>query len=265
MSRFTYKIALWMFFVSLIAYLIIILGVFVRTDALAGMSQGQQYFTMIFLELLLFVPLWIFIKVNGEKTRRIFRFRKVRKMHIFKLLLISFGLFLTLLSIEYIVHNLGYEIPKLDQNILLTNSGNLFLLFVLSAVVTPIVEEAVFRGFIFRVMLDRGYSPTMIIGVSSLLFSLAHLNSSAFLKIFAAGLILGFVAYYFHSIIPSIIIHSIFNILALVEINTPQIREWFMTYSTVFSVLLLGTGTLLLIAGILGIKNTVHIKRKRKE
>ena len=261
---FNYKTALFIFFVSLISYLVIVLGVIYKTDVLSNLTQGSRYIRYILLELLLIVPLWLYVKVNKKSLTRVFRMRKLDKLHFPLLLLIAFGMFFFFLGIEYISYVYKWCEPLVNNEMLVDYNWNLLILIPLSGIITPLVEEAVFRGFIFRVMLDRKYSKCLIIIVSSLLFASVHLNLLYFPRIFISGIILGYIAYFFHSIIPSVIIHSIFNMLALFEINLPQLRELFINNSKL-PYLLLGIGLLMFVAGMLGVKKKVHIKHKRKE
>lgn len=113
-------------------------------------------------------------------------------------------------------------------------------------------------------MLQRKYPPLFIVLFSSMIFFLAHMNASLILQLFLAGIILGYIAYFFHSIIPSIIIHSILNMLALVENNLPQIRENFIRGSETIPILVLVLGSIMLFLGMLGVKNKVYAQHKEK-
>lgn len=266
MSRyFTYKIALWIFFISLISYLIVIRGVFVKTDALTSLAQGGRYLVYIFLESILLFPLYLYVKINNESTKHFFRYRKVEKLHLGYLLLISISMFLMLLSADYLCYMTGLKEVNFSNDMVLTYNWNMILLVILGGIITPFVEEAVFRGFLFRIMFKRKYSPLYVILISSLIFAVAHMNSSSIIEIFLSGLILGYVAYFFHSIIPSIIIHSIYNMLAIFETNLPQIRESVIYGSKTLVILALVSGILLLLVGILGARKHVHIHHKHKE
>ena len=82
----------------------------------------------------------------------------------------------------------------------------LFLIYV--CLVGPILEEIIFRGFILKSM--RRYGNLTAIIVSSILFSMFHLNLVQFINPVLVGMLLAFIAIKSDSIFPSIIAH-IFN------------------------------------------------------
>jgi len=101
----------------------------------------------------------------------------------------------------------GITIPQPDfsfpkQNIYLI----LFLMYV--CFVGPILEEIIFRGFILNSL--KRYGNLTAIIVSSILFSMFHLNLVQFVNPVLMGIVLAFIAIKSESIIPSIIAH-IFN------------------------------------------------------
>jgi membrane protease YdiL (CAAX protease family) len=142
---------------------------------------------------------------------------------------------------------------------------NYLLIIPVVAIITPIVEEAIFRGYLLRTMVKNNYSPVLAVILQALLFTVIHLSFRNAPAIFLAGLILGFVAYSFYSIIPGIIIHSIFNILVLVEINIPQIRESIIYGNQIIAWLIFALGLLMLMFGLVSIRSNIHVHRKRRD
>jgi len=144
-------------------------------------------------------------------------------------------------------------------------SLNYLLIIPVVAIITPVVEESVFRGYLLRIMFRNRFTPFLAIVLQALLFTFAHLSFRNAPGIFVAGIILGYMAYSFYSILPGIIIHSIFNILVLIDINVPQIRENIMYGKTYIPWLILAVGTLSFIIGIINIRKNVHVHRKRRD
>lgn len=96
--------------------------------------------------------------------------------------------------------------------IILRSEDNLTIsvLFVMVAVLAPVFEETLFRGF-FLTSLTR-YLPTWgAIVVSGGLFALAHLNLSDILPLTVLGIVLGFVYTRSHNLLSSILLHGIWN------------------------------------------------------
>ncbi len=86
------------------------------------------------------------------------------------------------------------------------------LVGIVASLVSPLIEEAGFRGYC-QTMLEGRYSAPVAIGISSLLFMLAHLTQGAFAtKLFVylvVGLVLGTIAYLTNSILPGIAVHIV--------------------------------------------------------
>lgn len=89
----------------------------------------------------------------------------------------------------------GQEPPRfVDKAMIAAGLGA--VVFVSSVVVGPIVEEVIFRGFLFRAPnLDRSvYSTFIVLIITSAIFSAAHINytqPTTFIIIFLTGLVLG--------------------------------------------------------------------------
>jgi membrane protease YdiL (CAAX protease family) len=96
---------------------------------------------------------------------------------------------------------------------------NLHLLSLLALVVLPpLVEEPVFRGFVFPAFAKRfGLVGGAII--SSLLFGLAHLQANVSVYTFVIGLLLCFLYVRLGSIIPGIALHMLNNYLAFMALS----------------------------------------------
>ena len=84
-----------------------------------------------------------------------------------------------------------------------------------AAVAAPIFEEILFRGFLLP-SLTR-YMPTWgAIGLSSLIFSVAHLSFSEVLPLTVLGAILGFVYARSRNLAASILLHSTWNSITMI-------------------------------------------------
>ncbi|HPU63151.1 MAG TPA: CPBP family glutamic-type intramembrane protease, partial [Mobilitalea sp.] len=88
--------------------------------------------------------------------------------------------------------------------------GSFVLLALKLAIISPISEELVFRGVVLAKTscLLPFYVANII---QSLLFALLHLNLIQVIYAFPIGILLGYITMMYKSIIPSIIIHILFN------------------------------------------------------
>ena len=85
-------------------------------------------------------------------------------------------------------------------------------------ILAPIFEEIFFRGFLFNSIRANIGAPGGMI-LSSLLFALVHFDFSVFFGLFAIGLMLSFVYQQTQSLVPSIILHSLWNSTTMVSIQ----------------------------------------------
>jgi membrane protease YdiL (CAAX protease family) len=99
-------------------------------------------------------------------------------------------------------------LPNFSQYPLLTT----VMVIVMASLVSPIAEEAAFRGYC-QVILEREFAAPAAVAISSVLFALAHLNHGFFwaklLLYFLVGVVFGAIAFLAHSSIPAIPVHIV--------------------------------------------------------
>jgi len=98
---------------------------------------------------------------------------------------------------------------------LLTSRSAIAIFAIFGVAVAPLLEEIIFRGFLFKVLWEIGGSRVAIV-VTAALFALLHAgqlagNVGSVVLIFAVGCLLSFVRYRSNSIIPSFIVHTSYN------------------------------------------------------
>ena len=83
------------------------------------------------------------------------------------------------------------------------------LLSIILSILPALVEEALFRGYLQRRLLQR-WSPAVAIGVSTLLFALLHFDSVHHMfGVVPLGVITGLLAYRTNSIKPGMLVHGL--------------------------------------------------------
>ena len=91
----------------------------------------------------------------------------------------------------------------------------------LATIAAPIVEESVFRGFLFNALLR--YAPVWIAAtISGLIFGLSHLSLSALVPLACSGIVLAYVYHISGSLTASMLTHALFNALNLVALANGQ-------------------------------------------
>lgn len=120
----------------------------------------------------------------------------------------------------FVVDRLGLDVlkpPEIESEILFPGAAILLSLEAL-AVVTPLSEEIMFRGFVLRGLLHRiGPGPAVV--ATALVFSAFHLEAGTIIPIFLTGLALGWLFVRTGSLWPCIAVHAGQNILALLAVR----------------------------------------------
>lgn len=84
------------------------------------------------------------------------------------------------------------------------------LLFIMVAGLAPFFEEILFRGF-FLTSLSRYFPMWGAIGISGIVFAIAHLNLADILPLSILGCVLGFVYSRSRNLLASMLLHSLWN------------------------------------------------------
>ena len=90
------------------------------------------------------------------------------------------------------------------------------LLFTAVVVIAPLGEELLFRGFFQQILEKHWKDITRAVLITAVIFSFIHMNPFWFAQIYILGIILGFLAWKTKSVIPSLILHSLNNLIALI-------------------------------------------------
>jgi membrane protease YdiL (CAAX protease family) len=164
-------------------------------------------------ELLFLIPiLWLSLRKYNASWRNLglrdFSFRSL-----------VLGIGLLLLSF---VFNLAYSqllgvfdlSVQPDFSLLFEETSSPWLVFLAGVVIAPVIEEIIFRGFIFAGLVKRyGWQKAALI--SAIIFALIHMQPLAFLPIVLLGLIFSYLYFKSGSIWPAVAIHMITNALGL--------------------------------------------------
>ena len=97
----------------------------------------------------------------------------------------------------------------------LIEGANLWVLFLIVGVLTPIAEELFFRGALMGWMMLRRFPRWTVILLPALLFAVMHLNPVGMLPIFFLALLLGYLRWATGSLWPSVGLHICNNLLVL--------------------------------------------------
>ena len=110
----------------------------------------------------------------------------------------------------------GAEGAPSDPTLVVSSGGALFVLLISGCIVGPMMEEFVFRGFMFRGWSQSFIGPVGSILIISVVWAITHTQYDWLVRsfIFVAGLVLGYFRWRSNSTWLTVIVHSAVNILA---------------------------------------------------
>ena len=117
--------------------------------------------------------------------------------------------------------NLPVEQFMLDIKAASNSVGVIALVIVSICLVTPVMEELVFRGWLFRRIGQTKLGDIGALILTAIIFTVIHSqyeHNVSFIIMLAFGLLLGFIRYKSNNISYSIVTHMFFNSLAIVTL-----------------------------------------------
>lgn len=193
-------------------------------NMIAGELASSINIILIIADVLTLLTFFIIFKVRKKKPLAAVHFTKASPKHI--LLATAMGASLQLVVAVAITFASTFLPPSfvepLEGNSILTDSSPLWLTILSVAIVTPILEETVFRGIIHS-SLSPAMPKAVAVIISSAIFGIAHGSVVAFIYAGAFGVLLALLLEKTGSIIPGIFAHFAFNLAAiLLEYVMPE-------------------------------------------
>ena len=187
-----------------------------------GISFGLAISVSGLLIYIILIPLiLLFIRVDGslDRMKEMLKFGSTKRA-----LILVLGIPIVVTIIDFIL-TMVYGIawfgifgePSTNTDLGTSwesSTVDIALLFLSVAIVTPIVEELMFRGYILDAI-NRKHSDWTAIIWSSILFGLIHIDSFVVGQAFMGGIIYGWIRVRTGSLLPSIAGHMMWNMLAL--------------------------------------------------
>ena len=130
-----------------------------------------------------------------------------------------------------------------------------FLLYV--CILGPIMEEAIFRGMVLQSL--RPWGNGLAIAVTSVLFGLTHMNLGQGVAAVLMGLVLGYTAVKFESILPGMLLHILNNCISMLLTVTGVLegQQAQVIYFVIMGIALAGT-VLILVLRRRSVKGTLE-------
>jgi membrane protease YdiL (CAAX protease family) len=99
-----------------------------------------------------------------------------------------------------------------------TTGGSFAILFVGLCLLVPVAEEMVFRGYVQQIF-ARNMGPTVGFILAGLAFGVVHLNAHLLVSITFFGIFLSFIYFATGNLTYTIVAHSLFNTVALLQLT----------------------------------------------
>ena len=188
----------------------------------AGLSDGLAFSISSLVIAIILIPLvLLYIYVDGslDRIKEMLKFGSLKRVLI---LILAIPIVVTIidliLNMIYAVVWIGiFGEPSTNTDLGTdweSSSIDIAFLFLSFAIVTPIAEELLFRGYILDSIKRMHGDWPAIIG-SALLFALVHVNLFGTVPIIMGGVIYGWLRIKTGSLLPSIACHMMWNLMAL--------------------------------------------------
>ena len=233
-NTFSIRAAFGIVVVSILSAFLV--GGLVLGIGLSNPDSPQKLYTFISFILgqgFMLVPLVWFLKSRKEPLFKRLRLNPISKQTAKATLLFSIGLIVVFDEIDRIIQ-LFIPAPDyiLDLNGLLQPDtiGGFILLFTAIALIAPLGEELLFRGFLQQFLEKHWKDITRAILVTALFFAMIHMNPYWFVQIYILGIMLGFLAWKTGSVFPPLILHGVNNsgamLFSFTNVGVPNIYLW---------------------------------------
>lgn len=176
--------------------------------------------TIAALQYLLFTSIalsFIWKRVRAPRPRRL-RVIGLRAPHLWRMVaqgIAGYGVIVVILALVAMTTGASGIVPGQGGEQLMStlkDPGARVILFVLICLVAPVIEEVIFRGFVYPGLRRRLHFFPAVVS-SALLFALMHNNPQSLIPIGLIGIVLAVLYERNRSLIPSIIAHALNNSL----------------------------------------------------
>ena len=262
--------------VGTIVTMIVVMGMVGQLDPTAGIEQLQnliigaeeEYYKHLVeiqgLSALLTLPILMFyLKKDRERKAEVgFVSQTPERIPIWMVLITLFGAVASYAGNGMISLSGLYQVSdEYDKIAEMIYQGNIVLELVAMAILTPIVEELIFRGLMYTQLTEFMKKKHAII-VAALLFGLYHGNFLQAIYAFALGLLMIYVYERFHTLLAPILFHIGSNTFGILMSETSMFDFLFMTEPMMYTTVIVSS---LLIIGVVWLIEQREQKKWRDE
>ncbi len=176
---------------------------------------------LLFAGILMVVVLWLIYSIGKKSAVKDFGLKRVNKKGLLFGIILGAVIWIIDLTAIEIIYDTGLfkesfkvfnnTTSFLGRNNILINARYILII----GIIIPFCEEFVFRG-VLQKTLDKAFSIKIAIIIQAVMFGIFHFNLIQGIYTTFLGIIAGYIAYKYNSIWPSVVIHCINNIFALI-------------------------------------------------
>ncbi len=174
-----------------------------------------------------------------------------------------FGFICLTSCFDQLLKTIGYSLTQ-DLGIPLDNFGWFILTAIIGGVLPAICEELIFRGIILT-GLRKQMKDVFAILLSALMFAIMHGSLQQFIYPFIMGLVFGFIAVRTGSVISSMIIHGVSNILSVFMAYLQIKYNFSLAFVNEWWYYLLSFGLVAIVGGIIFLIDKFYFKHKNQK
>ncbi|MCD7465856.1 hypothetical protein HAX54_002034 [Datura stramonium] len=188
----------------------------------SALDPQTEALSLVVLQMLELIAVLLLLRCTGKpqyKLRDFFQvMQSTRERNWLLASALGFGFLVLLVFVTSIIADTLIGTKEVNNPILkeILSSGPISITscILVYCVITPLLEEIVYRGF-FLTALSSTMKWQQAVIISSVVFSAAHFSAENFLQLFIIGLILGGSYCWSGNLRSSIVIHSLYNALTL--------------------------------------------------
>ena len=230
------------FFIVVVTLLLSIL-----VEAFWGGSQSK--WRVLLLETLTLVPVLVLVFVRRFSFREVFKWRAVDGRLLFLSGFIGLGMSIVTDEMDRMIQMLIPMPEKIQQAMhelmRIGSTEDLVVLVIATVVVAGFAEEMLFRGF-FQGTLEHVTDVTKAVLSTAFVFAFVHFNPWWIVEILLLGVLLGVLVWRSGSVFPAVVVHGVYNGIALYLMNCDASRlDWYLVKGHVSPVwIVLGLGVI---------------------
>ena len=193
------------------------------------LNEINTIMILLVSSLLTLLILWLILKKEWKRIK-FWTFSKMSICLFFLCLLLGFPFNLFMGGMIYFTR-LTELTPRYHEMMSNIAGNNLFHEIIVIVILAPILEEIIFRGTILRRLMETSMKTRFVVLLQAILFGAVHLNIVQGIYTFVIGILLGIIYIRHKSIWAVIIIHSTFNLFAVLiaNLSTIEMNEYTTT------------------------------------